>query len=148
MAGLVSAIPRLLLGQKDVDTRAISALTRVFRRAMRGHDGRPGSIALGHALGRCRGSPRPSSRNERERIGPLEAALGGPAVEIALLIADRGDDLIARVLDLAALLGLERLHRGVCVVVGTGEGLLPAFEAGAVEIEQRRLAFAVAAAGD
>jgi hypothetical protein len=39
MAGLVPAIHVFILGQKDVDVRAISAFTRVFRGAMRGHDG-------------------------------------------------------------------------------------------------------------
>ena len=40
MAGLVPAIHVFLCsGTEDVDARDISAFTRVFRRAMRGHDG-------------------------------------------------------------------------------------------------------------
>jgi hypothetical protein len=39
MAGLVPAIHVFDLATKqDVDARAMSAFTRVFRRAMRGHD--------------------------------------------------------------------------------------------------------------
>jgi hypothetical protein len=42
MAGLVPAIHVFACGAKakDVDARDISAFTRVFRRAKRGHDGR------------------------------------------------------------------------------------------------------------
>jgi hypothetical protein len=40
MAGLVPAIHVFVSTKKDVDARDISAFTRVFRRAMRGHDGR------------------------------------------------------------------------------------------------------------
>jgi hypothetical protein len=48
MAGLVPAIHVFdSQGEQDVDARAISAFTRVFRRAMRGHDeplpARPGA---------------------------------------------------------------------------------------------------------
>jgi hypothetical protein len=39
MAGLVPAIHVVMvMGAQDVDARDISAFTRVFRRAMRGHD--------------------------------------------------------------------------------------------------------------
>ena len=43
--GYVHVEPQTGCGTKDMDARAISAFTRVFRRAMRGHDGREsGSI--------------------------------------------------------------------------------------------------------
>ena len=51
MAGLVPAIHVLILLEKDVDARDISAFTRVFRRAMRGHDvGESDSTASTHAV--------------------------------------------------------------------------------------------------
>jgi hypothetical protein len=38
MPGLVPGIHVFLAGAEDVDAREISAFTRVFRRARRGHD--------------------------------------------------------------------------------------------------------------
>src|SRR5690349_16637796 len=62
MPALVAGIHVFFLGQKDLDGRAISAFTRVFRRAMPGHDalcsirnnmaGRHGPVILPHATAR------------------------------------------------------------------------------------------------
>src|SRR5712671_4060446 len=96
----------------------------------------------------CARRRRVVSLDEIKRIGQLEAAFGGTAVDVALLIAYGRDDGVAGRLDLGALAALERHDRMVGVVVGTGDQLGPALESGMVQIQQRRVALAVAAASD
>src|SRR5271169_4884138 len=56
---------------------------------------------------------RAVSADEVERIGHLEGAAAMPAIDVAHLVADIGDDGVALALglDLDALLGLVVLHR-------------------------------------
>ena len=88
------------------------------------------------------------SSDEVERIGELERAFGGSLVEIALLVADIGDDGVAFLLDALALSALERHDRVPVIVIGARTEPRPALESGAIEIPHRRLTLALAAAGD
>src|SRR5882724_2241337 len=95
------------------------------------------------------------SRNEVERIGQLEDALGLAAgnprflVQVALLVADVGNQrVLAARKDAVARRALEGLRGLELVAVGTSDQLFPAFVAGTVEVPERRLPLPVAAAGD
>src|SRR5215831_11190551 len=72
------------------------------------------------------------------------------AVEIALLIADGGNDVIRLVtgFDLGPLAALERHDRSSLVVVGPGHQAGPAVKSLAMEIEDRDLALGVVASGN
>src|SRR5258708_9448883 len=96
----------------------------------------------------CARGRRVVSLDEIKRIGQLEAASGGTGVDVAVLFAYGRDDGVAGRLNLGALAALERHDRMVGVVVGTGDQLGPALESGMVQIQQRRVALAVAAASD
>src|SRR6266700_7510302 len=89
------------------------------------------------------------SFDEVERIGKLEGTIiGAVAVEIALLVADVGNDRVTRGPDLGAFSALERYDRWIGIAVRPGDELGPTLISGVIQVQQRRIALTVTAAGD
>src|SRR5260221_4581180 len=91
-----------------------------------------------------------ASIDEVERIGDLERAFGVPAIQIALLVADGGEDGIGLFagFDLGTFTALERHNRFRLVVIGTGHETSPILESGAMKVSYRDPALGVAPSGD